>query len=251
MNRRSKRYNKRYKTPKQRLLPILKTLPFFLGLALLIWGVFKTQDTVLAINIKWQVDPNLPISQTQLERIVDPLIANKYQLDLHKVKQTLENEPWVSQAQVKRLFWNSIQINISAHRVAMRWENSSCTDKNSLNCFGYISDKGVLFIPNQNIPSEAVLARSENNQIMAQELYKSYLTYKDLSTPMKITSVSKTQIDQITFEPNIKVVLGYQQRQKRLKRFLKAYNKLKPLKRSKQVTFDMRYPKGFSLHYLK
>ena len=251
MNRRSKRYNKRYKTPKQRLLPILKMLPFFLGLMLLVWGVFKAQDSVLAIDIEWQIDPNLPISQTHLEQILDPLITNKYQLDLHKIKQTLEYEPWVAQAQVKRLFWNSIQINVSSHTIAMRWKNTHCDDQDSINCLGYISDKGVLFTPKKRVTSEAVIAHSENNQNIADELYKSYLLYQDLSSPMKITSFSKSQIDQITFEPNITVVLGYQQRQKRLKRFLKAYDKLKPLKKSKQVTFDMRYPKGFSLHYLR
>ena len=251
MSKRSKRYNKRYKTPKQRLLPTLKMLPFFFALVLLIWGVFKAQDAVLAVDIQWQVDPNLPINQSQLERVINPLINNKYQLDLHKIKQALENEPWVAQAQVKRLFWNSIEINISSHTIAMRWENSHCNDKKSHNCVGYISDKGVLFIPNKRIPSEAVIAHSKNDPNSAHELYTNYLLYQDLSNPMKITSFSKSQIDQITFEPNIKVVLGYQQQQKRLKRFLKAYKKLKPSKKSKQVTFDMRYPKGFSLHYLR
>ena len=53
----------------------------------------------------------------------------------------------------------------------------------------------------------------------------------------------------LTFKPNIKVILGYQQQEQRLGRFLKAYAKLKPSKKTKQVVFDMRYPKGFAMSY--
>jgi cell division protein FtsQ len=45
------------------------------------------------------------------------------------------------------------------------------------------------------------------------------------------------------------VILGYQQQEQRLERFIKAYSKLKPSKKINQITFDMRYPKGFTLSY--
>jgi len=65
-----------------------------------------------------------------------------------------------------------------------------------------------------------------------------------------IKSFSKTNIDQLTLEPNVKVILGYQKQDERLGRFIKAYNKLKKSNsKVKQATFDMRYPKGFALSY--
>jgi cell division protein FtsQ len=69
---------------------------------------------------------------------------------------------------------------------------------------------------------------------------------------MLIKSFSKTHIEQLTFEPDIKVILGYQQQQQRLVRFLKAYKELKKKisrKKLNKSTFDMRYPKGFTLKH--
>jgi cell division protein FtsQ len=65
---------------------------------------------------------------------------------------------------------------------------------------------------------------------------------------MLIKSFSKTHIDRLVFKPNIKVNLGYQQKNQRLARFLKAYKKLRKKvarKRLDKATYDMRYPKGF------
>ena len=131
----------------------------------------------------------------------------------------------------------------------MRWENINCITKNKTNCVGYISTTGELFIPKTMIPSDAVLARSEENQTKIIKLYTDYQDYQILSGDMVITAFSRTNIDQLTFNPNIKVILGYQQQEQRLERFIKAYAKIKPSKKVKQVTFDMRYPKGFSLSY--
>ena len=67
---------------------------------------------------------------------------------------------------------------------------------------------------------------------------------------MVIKTFSKTNIDQLTLEPNVTVILGYQKQKERLDRFLRAYSELKKEnKKVKRATFDMRYPKGFALSY--
>ena len=114
---------------------------------------------------------------------------------------------------------------------------------------GYISSAGDLFIPKTIISSDAVLARSEADQTKIIKLYTDYQDYQILSGDMIITSFSRMNIDQLTFEPNVKVILGYQQQEQRLERFIKAYSELKPSKKVNQITFDMRYPKGFTLSY--
>ena len=49
--------------------------------------------------------------------------------------------------------------------------------------------------------------------------------------------------------PNIKIILGYDKQNQRLKRFIKIYNRIQNKKRIKNATFDMRYSKGFALSY--
>ena len=251
IKKRSARHNKRKKTITQLLLPIARALPFFAILAFIVWSVLKSNPTeFLKVDIQWNIDERLPINQTALANKIQPLIQDKYQLDLHQIKQALENESWVSKAHINRLFWNSIQIDVEAKLIAMRWKNINCKEKDIANCTGYISTDGELFTPKKSVVSNAVLALSKQDQIIVSKLYADYKHYQELSNPMAIKSFSKTNIDQLTLEPNVKVILGYQKQDERLGRFIKAYNKLKKSNsRVKQATFDMRYPKGFALSY--
>jgi cell division protein FtsQ len=87
---------------------------------------------------------------------------------------------------------------------------------------------------------------------IVMQLYQDYQDYQKQARKIPIKSYSKTHIDQLTFKPNIKVNLGYQQKKQRLARFLKTYKKLrKKVARKKldKATFDMRYPKGFTFKY--
>jgi cell division protein FtsQ len=251
IKKRNVRHNKRKKTITQLLLPIARALPFFAILAFIVWSVLKSNPTeFLKVDIQWNIDERLPINQTALANKIQPLIQDKYQLDLHQIKQALENESWVSKAHINRLFWNSIQIDVEAKLIAMRWKNINCKEKDIANCTGYISTDGELFTPKKSVVSNAVLAFSKQDQIIVSKLYADYKHYQELSNPMAIKSFSKTNIDQLTLEPNVKVILGYQKQDERLGRFIKAYNKLKKSNsRVKQATFDMRYPKGFALSY--
>lgn len=251
IKKRYKRYNTRKKTIAQHLTLVVKIFAALVLLSLITWGVPKIKNIdTLKTKIEWQVDNNLPINQSILKTIVQPLIKDKVQLDLIKIKQVLENEPWVVKAYVKRLFFNAIQINVESQQIAMRWENTECKTEHTPSCSGYISNNGTLFTPQKRVKSDAALARSKADQGIVTQLYQDYQNYQKAVGKMNIKSLSKTHIDQLIFTPNIKVILGCQQKQQRLARFLKVYAKLrKTTSKAKlnRATFDMRYPKGFVL----
>ncbi|MCS5592527.1 MAG: FtsQ-type POTRA domain-containing protein [Gammaproteobacteria bacterium] len=250
-NKQSRGRNKRQKTPAQLLMPFTKAAPFFIVLGLIIWGVLSANTAeLLKADVRWDVAKKPPIGQHILKEKIQPLIQDKYQLDLHEIKLALESEPWVNKADVERLFWNSIHIKIEFQQIAMRWEHSHCKSKEQINCVGYISTQGELFIPKKITPSDAILARSKPDTNTINQLYTDFQYYRSSTDPMVIKTFSKTNIDQLTLEPNVTVILGYQKQKQRLDRFLKAYSKLKKkTKKVKRATFDMRYPKGFALSY--
>ena len=250
-NKPSRGRNKRQKTPTQLLVPFVKAAPFFIILGLMIWGVLSTNPAeLLKADVRWDIAKTPPIDQRILKEKIQPLIQDKYQLDLHEIKLALESEPWVNKADVERLFWNSIQIKIEFQQIAMRWEHSHCKSKEKINCVGYISTQGLLFMPNKITPSDAILARSKPDKNTITQLYTDFEYYRSSVDPMVIKTFSKTNIDQLTLEPNVTVILGYQKQKERLDTFLKAYSELKKkTKKVKRVTFDMRYPKGFALSY--
>jgi Cell division septal protein len=112
--------------------------------------VLKSNPTeFLEVNINWDIGQESNVSQKALLNKIQPLIKDKYQLDLHQIRQTLEQDPWVYKAHIKRLFWNSIRITIDQQKIAMRWKNKqNCKPKqNNNSCIGYISKNGELFIP--------------------------------------------------------------------------------------------------------
>lgn len=247
----NKNYNTRKKTTTQRLALVIKILSVLIIIAFVVWAAAKTKGAeFLKTKVEWQIDDNLPIAKAILAKKIKPLIENKYQLNLTKIKQALESQPWIAKVHIKRLFFNTIQINIESRQIAMRWKNTNCKTKNTPNCFGYISNNGILFIPKKKVKSDAVLARSKVDKVIIAQLYQDYQNYLKISEKMRIKSFSKTHIDKLVFKPSIKVVLGYQQKHQRLKRFLKAYKELrKTISKTKlnRATFDMRYPKAFAL----
>ncbi|SMN15283.1 hypothetical protein CRYPD_463 [uncultured Candidatus Thioglobus sp.] len=254
IRKRNSRYNKRQKPLIERLKPLAKILAVFIALSLSIWGGVKIMDTgFLKAEIEWEIDKKLPITQTMLEKSIHPLIKGKYQFDTNEIKQTLENQPWIAKVHIgSQLFSNKIQINIKSQQIAMRWKNIDCKTDNAPNCIGYISSNGELFIPEKTVISDAPFAHSKADQETVTQLYQDYQKYQNTTKKMLIKSFFKMHIDTLVLKPNIKVILGYQQQQQRLARFLKVYKELRKKisrKNLDKATYDMRYPKGFSLKY--
>ena len=220
------------------LLESLKKLTY-LFIFLLIAGLIYVIDSsdLFEPKISWEVDGSLTTETAQYERLIKPLLNNKYLIDLSLLKKKVEQSPWVAKAEVSRLFWNKIRIAVVKREIAMRWGSE-----------GYISNQGVLFKPNLSINSNAPIAIVSEDQI--EQFYGDYINYQSILGPLIINQFERSHIDQLILKPNVKVILGYQQQEKRLQVFIKAFDKLKgSSKIRKRGIFDMRYPKGFALSY--
>ncbi len=258
------RQNRRKVPFSTRLLSALKIVPFVAILVFVIWSIPKTDPTeFLDITVNWTIDAGLPIEQSALLARIDPLIQNKYQLDLHQIKLELEQMPWVKSARVRRSFWNAIEIKIVAQKIALRWQNVHCQTPDNPLCSvndaensGYISPQGVLFTPHLSVQSDAPQVRSSNAPEVVVKLLADYAQYQKILKPARITLLTRTNanIDKLNIAPNIALILGYQLQIERLlhvkKIMHKFRKKIKRLQRKKRkITFDMRYPKGFVMNY--
>jgi len=115
------------------LLELLKKLTY-LFILLLFAGLIYVIDSsdLFEPKISWEVDGSLTTETAQYDRLIKPLLNNKYLIDLSQLKERVEQYPWVAKAEVSRLFWNKIRIAIVRHDIAMRWGSE-----------GYISSQGV------------------------------------------------------------------------------------------------------------
>jgi len=236
------RFN-RLNRPKKPLREVIKKwskkLPFLLLiLAIAAFGYSLDRSHLFDPVIGLTIDGKPNRGDTHYKQLIAPLLDNKYLIDLAELKTSLEVEPWIADAHVKRIFWNRIDINISTHVIAMRWHDK-----------GYISNKGIVFKPKKLLTSQAPLAIVEVDK--ARDFFQDFQEYQAILTPLVITKFERNQIDQLTIKPNVGIILGNQNQNHRLKNFVRAYNKLerKSRKIRKRGIFDMRYPKGFALSY--
>ena len=150
------------------LLGLLRKLTYlfiFLLLAVLVYVIDGSE--LFEPKISWEVDGSLTTETAQYDRLIKPLLNNKYLIDLSQLKETVEQHPWISRAEVNRLFWNKIRIAVEKHNVAMRWGSE-----------GYISNQGVLFKPNLSIDSDAPLAIVSEDRI--EQFYVDFLNYQSI-----------------------------------------------------------------------
>ena len=230
---------KKQKTP---LLSVFKNLARKLTYLLLVLSLIFViylidRSNLLDPKISWEINNQLVASSNRYESLTNPLIKNKYLVNLNHIKEKVKESPWVSNAEVQRIFWNQIKVSIQEHDIAMRWGLA-----------GYISSKGVLFKPNLTISSDAPIGLFSESNVL--DSYFDFRQYQAILDPVKISIFKRTSIDELTLENNIKIILGHQKQNERLKIFIKSFEQLKKYEKIRtRGIFDMRYPNGFALSY--
>ena len=232
--------------------PVLQVLGTIAVLSAGAWQLYQLDiDRLTQVDIDWRIDNEVLNPKSKLEAIVKPLSINSYTLELNHIKQALEQLPWVAKARVKRGFFDRIHIDIQTQDVQMRWCNIHCQADTTLSqCRGLISTHGELFMPEALPELDKPLIVSSSQPAHVMQAFLDFQHYQTLLKPMVLTTLTQGNVDTLIVHPSTTVVLGQQQQDERLKRFKAAYPKLaKRTAKVKTATFDMRYPKGFSVDY--
>ena len=162
------RLNKPKKPIKVVIKQLGRKLPFLLLImAIAAMGYNFHRSNLFEPEISWTIDEKLNQSDLYYEQLIAPLLNNKYLINLAELKDTIEAEPWVAQAEADRIFWNKIDIKLSAHIIAMRWQDK-----------GYISTAGIPFEPELLVTSQTPLAVVEEDE--ALKFFKDYQLYQKI-----------------------------------------------------------------------
>ena len=255
-----KNYKKKQRKPfKVILVTLLKSfiyLMIFLSIVSLMYLVNNSK--LFEPNITWEISGDFEtltkkynnlgdssiikkyFSETityQYDNLIKPAIGNKYFIKLSQIKENVEKHPWVSIANVERVFWNKIKVTIENHDISMKFGSE-----------GFISSKGVLFKPKFLINSDAPIGITSEENI--DLFYNDFKKYQSILGPIKIAYFERSAIDQLKLDNNIKIILGFQKQSERLDLFIKVYEKLKKNEKIRtRGIFDMRYPRDFAFSY--
>ena len=239
MARERKNYVKKQKKPFKYVLNKIFKSVFYLLLALsIVFLIYLIENsTLLKPNVSWEIKGELQAQAYEYDELIEPLLINKYLLNLSQIKNKLEESPWISNVEVERIFWNRIRVGLEKHDIAMRYGTE-----------GYISSRGILFKPNLTINSDKPIGIVSETEV--KQFYSDFTMYQSILEPVKITLFERTSIDELTLDNNIKVILGHQNQNERLELFVKSFDKLKKYEKIRtRGIFDMRYPNGFALSY--
>jgi len=199
------------------------------------------------------VDPaTLPIREVRIQGEFRKLLPEKLQaLVAHKVtggfftvavspvRDVLMEDPWVRDVSVRRVWPDRLEVTILEQRAVVQWDAD-----------GLLNDEGMLFKPDrESFPERlAQLTGPEGTEV---QVLREYRLLQEMLAPLslRIVSVALSQRRAWSFElyDGPKVVLGRDDFERRIRRFLTDVQTALGERISVVTEVDLRYTNGFAV----
>jgi cell division protein FtsQ len=165
-------------------------------------------------------------------------------LNLDAIKQDIESLPWVYKASVRRSWPSGLHISYIEQELVARW-----TANEWLNKYGDVVKFTGTSIPQLSLPSITAPAGTESLA------YESYLGFMDKLTKHNLAissiTISKRRSWRINLDNGVSLLLGRNDINNRLQRFLDIYAELNEEQPGILARVDLRYTNGFSVKRIK
>lgn len=178
------------------------------------------------------------VSNEQLQLVAQDKVYNDnvLTLDLNQVQSDFEQLPWVKKAEIKRLWPDRLEIEITERHVLARGSTGGLIDENG-EWFDAFTDERL---PIFNVPKG-----------MERHTSKVYQTFSPLLSFMgediKELQLSDRNAWQLVMNNGLIVKLGRKDPVLRLQRMAKLWKKYLKVKEFDIEYIDLRYPDGFAL----
>lgn len=225
-----------------------KEWPYFLGIVLIVSALADGVVTVVKKYVE------LPINQVvftgelkhldikQMHKIIEIEMENGFLgVKLDEVSYLLNLEPWVKQVSVKKVWPDTLEINVTEHKPMA-----------TLNYQGIISQQGNYFEPKVlNITKDLPIFYGEVTMInkMTEMYHALSRTLGKFNKTIKTLHLNKQDEWIVEFNRNIKIILGRKHVLQHFSRFLIAFNSNYNQFKNKIDTIDLRYSNGFSVRW--
>jgi len=168
-----------------------------------------------------------------------------FSLDVGKVKQTVEQVPWIEQAAVRRQWPNGLSIHVTDQQPVAYWNSDRLVNSKgqifSAQMSRIESPLPHFFAPN-NVPQDVL------------EGYKALLPlFESEGLAIKRVELTERESWQLILEDGARLILGRGNtviRNARIERFLKVYKHVIPSEKLIDYV-DLRYDSGFAVNWLE
>jgi len=173
--------------------------------------------------------------------VVNKVQGGYFNIDVASLRKTVEQLPWVKTAAVRRLWPDTVVINVVEQQPLAIWAKG-----------GLVNVGGDVFVPatNGEFKDLPVFSAPDGMQHSVTELYRDLSA---LLAPLELQIVA-LQLDerravQLRLANNIELVLGREERLTRLQRFVKVYNKTLAHHALRIRRIDLRYSNGMAVQW--
>ncbi len=215
----------------------------FLLLAAIFFAWFKLyqQNAMPFKQVKIITTANY-IPRQQLQRIVkDNLQGGFFSIKIDLLKNELSKLAWVDGVAIKREWPNRLQILITEQQPVARWDQTQI-----FNSLGHLFTPPVSSIPKQ-LPS------LQGPASLSKSIWQQYQAFNVLIASLGL-SIDQLQVSQrlswqLRLSNGLWVVLGREDIDQRLQRFVRLYQRVILQKNKQAVSVDMRYPNGMAVRW--
>jgi len=183
-------------------------------------------------------------------RIADEIGKGFHGLDIDTVRREVERLPWVAGARISRVWPGRVSIEIEEHEPAARWNDDAL-----------VSKRLALFRPPQLAGDDpraaewrelfADLPRLRGADGRQVDVFEDHRRYAAALAPFGVTLTALEEdarrSQTLELANGVEVRLGYEDRERRLARFVDVYDRLVTPLGGRAARFDMRYCNGFAL----
>ncbi len=222
-----------------------------LGRLLLVLGVLALLGWCLALLR----DPmTLPISKIRVQGVLVHLdenmlrqaVAEKadegfFGVDIDAVKQRVEQLPWVAQASVRRIWPDTLGIEVVEQKALARWAGG-----------GLVNEAGRIFRPVvSSYPSQLPLFSGAEDMLetMKKQYRQDSALLASIGLGIRELQINSRRTLTLHLNDSTELVLGRKQTQLRLQRFIAVYKKLLGVHKAEIARVDLRYSNGLSVQW--
>lgn len=216
-----------------------------------------TTLTVVAVAMDRLLRPGaFPIKELRLEgeftnldpdsvraTVVDALGDNYFSLDLARIERAVENLPWVYQTTVRRSWPHGLTVRVEEQHPVARWGEK-----------GWLNAEAQIIQLEHTVETQG-LASLSGPETVAAEVWDKYNKWSLVlnNAGMEVDSINvddrfawSLSIKAVQSGRSFNVLLGLEDQDRRVRRFLGSYPALRPDIDS-LVSVDLRYPNGMAV----
>lgn len=206
-----------------------------LVLSVLAWFMYSPERVLEKYQLKSTLKQ---LNKEQINQVLNAYVGESFwRLNIEQIHADLVKLDWIYQAEVARKWPNTLQVKVIEQIPVAKWGENALLNQN-----------GDVFYPH-NIEKFAEYAVLYGEDAEAKKMLQKLAIFQQKFNELDwvIRQVDK-RVDKgwmIYFVSNQNMIVGREDWQHQLDRFIKAYPKVKKEVRNNAQTYDLRYSNGF------